>query len=143
MALTNGHSHTSSSSTSVDGRDGAGDESAALTPVSISYSSLIQEDLSPVYPAIEAAFGSAPTALGLILLTDLPSEFAALRENALRAAATFAQDLPQQVREKYTDPESYYSFGWSHGKGGLWCFVRRGVGGLGGEGEGEGPQKRA
>lgn len=88
----------------------------SLQPITISYQALLKEDLSPLHDAIERAFGSSEEALGLIILKDLPEQFAQLREDALRASAAFAS-LPEDVREKYSDTSSGYSFGWSHGKG--------------------------
>lgn len=88
----------------------------AVDPVVISYKDLTQKDLSPLYPHVTKAFGSGPECLGLIIVKDLPEEYRQLRENALRASARFA-NLPQCVKEKYTDPESSFNFGWSHGKG--------------------------
>lgn len=85
-----------------------------VRPVSISYGSLLEEDLSFLHDDILRAFGSSDDSLGLIVLQDLPAEFGQLRENAMRSAARFAS-LPEHVREKYTDPASSYSFGWSHG----------------------------
>lgn len=86
-------------------------------PITISYNSLLQDDLSSLHDSILRAFGSGSECLGFIIVNDLPEYFPILRERALRSAAFFAQDLPEEVREKYTDPSSCYSFGWSHGKG--------------------------
>ncbi|KAI9445073.1 Clavaminate synthase-like protein [Lactarius indigo] len=63
----------------------------------------------------EKAFGSGPDCLGIIIVRDLPSEYPKLRERLLKFAHAFAQ-LDEQVREKYVDAKSRYSFGWSHGK---------------------------
>lgn len=90
----------------------------AVHPVVISYKRLLQDDLSPLYHDITKAFGSGPDCLGLIILEDLPEEYAGLRERALRASAKFAT-LPDEVKDKYVDPKSFYNFGWSHGKGKL------------------------
>ena len=64
---------------------------------------------------IETAFGSHPKSLGIIIVKDLPSEYPSLRENLLKFAYKFAS-LPESVKEKYVDPTTRYSFGWSHGK---------------------------
>lgn len=90
---------------------------ASAEPVVISYKSLLEDDLTPLYDAITQGFGSEADCLGLIILKDLPKEYRQLRENGLRAAAQFAS-LEQDTQEKYTDPKSSYMFGWSHGKGG-------------------------
>ena len=85
-------------------------------PITIPYSALLEDDLTPLSDSITRAFGSSADALGLILVSGLPAEFAKLRENALLASARFAA-LPEDVRERCTDPDSHFSFGWSHGKG--------------------------
>jgi hypothetical protein len=90
--------------------------SAAAEPVVISYSSLLHDDLSSLYDDITRGFGSEPDCLGLIIVKGLPDQYSQLREKALRASAQFAS-LPEDVKERYTDPASSYSFGWSHGKG--------------------------
>ncbi|KAG8727380.1 hypothetical protein FRC12_022548 [Ceratobasidium sp. 428] len=88
-----------------------------ITPegaVSISYNTLTSAPES-LAPGIERAFGSSPDCLGILVVTDLPPEYPAKRERLLRLAAAFAA-LPDEVREKYSDESSRYSFGWSWGK---------------------------
>ncbi|THU88459.1 Clavaminate synthase-like protein [Dendrothele bispora CBS 962.96] len=95
---------------------------AAVKPVSytpegavcISYSDLVSDPWS-LGPAIEEAFGSNPKSLGIIVVHDLPEAYKSHRERLLKLAYKFAH-LDQDVREKYTDASSRYSFGWSHGK---------------------------
>ncbi|KAK1232384.1 hypothetical protein PQX77_004476 [Marasmius sp. AFHP31] len=82
--------------------------------VCISYSDLVSNPLS-LGASIEAAFGSDPDCLGIIVVRDLPPTYAQYRERLLKLAYRFAT-LPEDVRERYTDPSSRYSFGWSHGK---------------------------
>ncbi|KAG9104590.1 hypothetical protein FRC06_001056 [Ceratobasidium sp. 370] len=82
--------------------------------VSISYNTLTSAPES-LAPAIERAFGSSPSCLGILIVTDLPPEYPAKRERLLHLAAAFAA-LPDDVREKYSDESSRYSFGWSWGK---------------------------
>jgi hypothetical protein len=82
--------------------------------VSISYKTLTSSPES-LTPAIERAFGSSPDCLGILVVTDLPPAYPAKRERLLRLAAAFA-GLPDEVREKYSDEASRYSFGWSWGK---------------------------
>ncbi|KAH7915123.1 Clavaminate synthase-like protein [Hygrophoropsis aurantiaca] len=82
--------------------------------VSISYPTLISSPLS-LEASIEQAFGSHPQALGIILVKDLPSQYVAYRESLLKFAYKFAK-LDAKTKERYTDPGSSYSFGWSHGK---------------------------
>ncbi|KAI5123709.1 hypothetical protein M0805_000303 [Coniferiporia weirii] len=82
--------------------------------VSISYPVLQNSPLS-LQLSIEKAFGSGPEALGIIIVKDLPSDFALKRQRLLKLADRFA-NLEESTREKYVDSESRYSFGWSHGK---------------------------
>ncbi|RPD81683.1 Clavaminate synthase-like protein [Lentinus tigrinus ALCF2SS1-7] len=82
--------------------------------VSISYNTLVHSPLS-LADSIEKAFGSHPDSLGIIVVRDLPPTYAPARERLLKLAYRFAE-LDPSVREKYADPKSRYSFGWSHGK---------------------------
>ncbi|KAI6153344.1 Clavaminate synthase-like protein [Pisolithus tinctorius] len=82
--------------------------------VSISYPTLVSSPLS-LRTSIEQAFGSHPQALGIILVKDLPSVYKSYRETLLKFSYKYAH-LPEDVKERYTDPDSSYSFGWSHGK---------------------------
>ncbi|KAF4623444.1 hypothetical protein D9613_002047 [Agrocybe pediades] len=65
--------------------------------------------------AIEKAFGSDPSSLGIVIIRDLPAEYPVYRQRLLRLAYQFGQ-LDESIRERYSDPTSKYSFGWSHGK---------------------------
>ncbi|CCM01612.1 uncharacterized protein FIBRA_03673 [Fibroporia radiculosa] len=82
--------------------------------VSISYPTLVKFPYA-LTPAIDKAFGSHPDSLGIIVVRDLPSNFASARERLLKLAYQFA-NLDSETRERYADPNSKYSFGWSHGK---------------------------
>ncbi|KAI0768592.1 Clavaminate synthase-like protein [Trametes elegans] len=82
--------------------------------VSISYEALVSAPLS-LAPSIEKAFGSKPDSLGIIVVRDLPSTYLPARERLLKLAYQFSH-LDPKVRERYADPKSRYSFGWSHGK---------------------------
>ncbi|KAL5518676.1 hypothetical protein ACEPAH_359 [Sanghuangporus vaninii] len=82
--------------------------------VAISYPILQSSPLS-LETSIEKAFGSDPKALGIIVVKDLPSDFIAKRDRLLKLADRFAS-LSENVKEKYVDSNSKYSFGWSHGK---------------------------
>ncbi|KAG6335629.1 hypothetical protein ID866_3465 [Astraeus odoratus] len=64
---------------------------------------------------IEQAFGSDRQALGIIIVKDLPDVYKSYRESLLKFAYKYAH-LPEDVKERYTDCGSSYSFGWSHGK---------------------------
>ena len=81
-----------------------------MLPVSISYSDLTSDtDLSE---KIQCAFGQA--GLGLIVVTDIP-EYIEARAHCLPLGFRFG-NLPEDVKSKYEDPASTFSFGWSHGK---------------------------
>ncbi|KAF5384721.1 hypothetical protein D9757_006271 [Collybiopsis confluens] len=82
--------------------------------VTISYRDLIANPLS-LESSIEKAFGSDPSCLGIIVVRDLPKEYARFRERLLKLAYQFGK-LDESVREGYSDFASRYSFGWSHGK---------------------------
>ncbi|KAF8634434.1 hypothetical protein AX15_000884 [Amanita polypyramis BW_CC] len=82
--------------------------------VAISYPTLVSSPLS-LSNSIEEAFGSHPHSLGILIVRDLPPVYSSYRERLLKLAYRFAK-LDPDVREKYTDPSSRYSFGWSHGK---------------------------
>ncbi|KAF9985342.1 hypothetical protein BGZ65_011139, partial [Modicella reniformis] len=64
---------------------------------------------------IEEAFGAHEHCLGLLLVSNLPSEYMTLREQLLKLASTFAA-LPEEAKEKTVHAASRYSFGWSCGK---------------------------
>ncbi|TFK93554.1 Clavaminate synthase-like protein [Polyporus arcularius HHB13444] len=82
--------------------------------VSIPYNTLVRSPLS-LTASIEKAFGSHPDSLGIVIVRDLPPTYAPARERLLKLAYRFA-NLDPSVRERYADPKSRYSFGWSHGK---------------------------
>ncbi|KAK2461689.1 hypothetical protein APHAL10511_006152 [Amanita phalloides] len=82
--------------------------------VTISYPSLVSSPTS-FGGSIDEAFGSHLQSLGIIIVRDLPPVYTEYRERLLKLAHKFAK-LEPAVREKYTDPSSRYSFGWSHGK---------------------------
>ncbi|KAF9997825.1 hypothetical protein BGZ79_008476 [Entomortierella chlamydospora] len=64
---------------------------------------------------IEKAFGAHEHCLGLLLVSNLPKEYLALRERLLKLASTFAA-LPEEAKDKTVHAASRYSFGWSCGK---------------------------
>jgi len=61
---------------------------------------------------ITSAFGKE--GLGIMLISGVP-DLLQKRERILRVSKQFAE-LPEAIKEKYTHPDSHYSFGWSHGK---------------------------
>lgn len=77
------------------------------------------KDLSSGSPdlqsSITAALGSDPGCLGIILISDLPAEFATLRERMFILAHRLATSS-EEVKQKLESPETHYFFGWSHGK---------------------------
>ncbi len=83
-----------------------------MEPVTISLA-----DLSTPHArnAIACAFGSTPGCLGVIVISDLPSEFAARRVELFHLINRFAS-MPEATREKLARKDSSYCFGWSHGK---------------------------
>ena len=62
--------------------------------------------------SIKAAFG--PDGLGILAVQGVP-EVARQRQALLPLAPRFAS-MPHDVKAKYEHPESFWSFGWSHGK---------------------------
>jgi isopenicillin N synthase-like dioxygenase len=86
---------------------------SAIKPVTISYQALVSKDAS-LSSQIQQAFDSSPDSLGLLIVKDLPPSFPELRKKLLLLSNEFAS-LPEEIREKYTSPETSYSFGWSHG----------------------------
>lgn len=61
---------------------------------------------------IEAAYGF--DGLGILAVKNVP-RMQELRQRILPLATRFAH-LPKDIQAKYEHPESFYSFGWSHGK---------------------------
>jgi hypothetical protein len=63
-----------------------------MKPVTISYQDLLPfSDASALHTSLLDAFGSGEGALGLLIVSDLPAEFAALREACLLKACEFAR----------------------------------------------------
>ena len=78
--------------------------------VEIDYSALVnEEDLTK---SISEAFGIH--GIGVLTVKNVP-EFIEARQKLLPLSKTFA-DLSEDVKAKYVHKESFYSFGWSHGK---------------------------
>jgi isopenicillin N synthase-like dioxygenase len=70
------------------------------------------DDRIDLSDSIEAAFGY--DGLGLLVVEGVPN-FAKLRKDLLPLAHKFA-NLPDEIKKKTVHEESFYSFGWSHGK---------------------------
>ncbi|KAI5073262.1 hypothetical protein GOP47_0011275 [Adiantum capillus-veneris] len=79
--------------------------------VSIPLSSLQDKNID-LSRELEAGFG--PGGLGIVAISEVP-DYASLRHHLLHLGERLAA-LPEQVRENLEDPDSRYSFGWSHGK---------------------------
>ncbi|KAF0559047.1 Clavaminate synthase-like protein [Gigaspora margarita] len=68
-----------------------------------------------VSDSIEEAFGAHSNCLGIILIKNLPKDYAEKRIRLLRLASVFAK-LPEDIKNKTVHKESFYSCGWSCGK---------------------------
>ncbi|KJX97193.1 hypothetical protein TI39_contig531g00001 [Zymoseptoria brevis] len=79
--------------------------------ITVSLSSL-QSNTIPL-STLEAAFG--PSSLGILLVTDLPPTFPALRSKLLSYASYLAA-LPSSTLASVEVPSARYNVGWSHGK---------------------------
>ena len=78
--------------------------------VVLDYNDLIAgKDLSR---EIEKAYGY--DGIGLLTVKNVPT-LVDKRNNLLPLGYRFAK-LPNNIKEKYVHAESFYSFGWSHGK---------------------------
>ncbi|EXJ95737.1 hypothetical protein A1O1_00861 [Capronia coronata CBS 617.96] len=64
------------------------------------------------FSTLVAAFG--PDSLGILVVKDLPSEFARLRTKVLSDASRLAA-LPEEKLQQLTNPTAKYLVGWSHG----------------------------
>ena len=80
-----------------------------MSLIKVSYEDLLNKDITM---KIMQAFGD--NGLGAILITDIP-EFKQMKMKLLKLSKKFGE-LPKSVLETYESPETFYSFGWSHGK---------------------------
>lgn len=81
--------------------------------VILEYNDIIANETTPeLMKKIEEAYGY--DGLGILAIRGIP-EFEEKRVKCLPQAYKFG-NLPEDLRKKYEHPESYYSFGWSHGK---------------------------
>lgn len=78
--------------------------------VQLDYQDLV--DRKDLTSEIERAFGV--DGIGVLTVKNVP-EFLAARSALLPLASQFAK-LPDEIKAKYEHQQSYYSFGWSHGK---------------------------
>ncbi|OAP58596.1 hypothetical protein AYL99_07686 [Fonsecaea erecta] len=79
-------------------------------PVAVSLQDL-QSNTVPFSTLLDA-FG--PDSLGILIVTDLPSSFAPLRQKVLSNSSRLAH-LPPATLQKLTKPSAKYLVGWSHG----------------------------
>ncbi|KAG0651656.1 hypothetical protein D0Z07_2161 [Hyphodiscus hymeniophilus] len=82
--------------------------SAAVT---VTLEDLKNGDVS--FSTLEHAFG--PESLGIIVVKDVPSEFAQLRHRLL-SYSSYLANLPKSELEKLENPAAKYLTGWSRGK---------------------------
>lgn len=79
-------------------------------PVTVSLSAL-QSNTVP-FSTLLSAFG--PSSLGILVVTDLPSSFPALRSRVLASSSRLAT-LPAPTLQSLINPVAKYLVGWSHG----------------------------
>eukprot|EP00249_Psilotum_nudum_P004667 c18173_g1_i1 orf=214-1281(+) len=79
--------------------------------VTVRYSDLLDKN-ADISEELKAAFGSS--GLGIIAVSGVP-RYCELRQKLLTLAERLAA-LPEEAKQLLEDPESRYSFGWSHGK---------------------------
>jgi hypothetical protein len=83
-------------------------------PITISYDDLLHSN--PDVPGkIQQALGSSEGCLGIIVISDLPSEFKDLRERLFHLASKLATSS-DEVKRDLERPDTHYLFGWSHGQ---------------------------
>lgn len=71
------------------------------------------EDASVAFDVLEEAFGSS--SLGILIVQDLPSQYADLRHRLL-SYASYLANLPSHKLDSLVLSEAKYLTGWSHGK---------------------------
>lgn len=81
------------------------------SPVTVSLADL-QSGTIP-FSTLLSAFG--PDSLGILVVTDLPPSFPALRTRVLTNSSRLAS-LPPSTLQRLTNPAAKYLVGWSHGK---------------------------
>lgn len=82
-----------------------------ITPVCIDFNDLKGRDVD-LSESIEKAFGFE--GIGLVTVKNVPGVLEA--REALLPLSYHLAALPSDVLTKYERPETYYGFGWSHGK---------------------------
>ncbi|QPG95194.1 hypothetical protein C2857_007813 [Epichloe festucae Fl1] len=79
--------------------------------VTVSLEDLKSDNVS--FGTLQEAFG--PDSLGILVVKDVPAEFAQLRHSAL-SYASYLGNLPAEELEKLETPKAKYLTGWSLGK---------------------------
>ena len=87
---------------------------SALKPIVLSYNDLLSNH-SDIPQKIQSALGSTEGCLGIIVISDLPAEFKALRERLFHLASKLATSS-DEVKKELEKPDTHYFFGWSHGQ---------------------------
>lgn len=82
-----------------------------VTPVILDYQDLIDPTIS-LDESLKEAFG--PSGLGVCLVKGIP-EYESKRERLLLFSSVLA-DLDKETLDEITHDDSFYQFGWSHGK---------------------------
>jgi hypothetical protein len=83
-------------------------------PIIISYNDLLTSN-QDIPQKIQQALGSSEGCLGIIVISDLPSEFKDLRERLFHLASKLATSS-DEVKRDLERPDTHYLFGWSHGQ---------------------------
>jgi hypothetical protein len=83
-------------------------------PITISYNELLTNN-QDIPRKIQSALGSTEGCLGIIVISDLPSEFKALRERLFHLASKLATSS-DEIKSDLERPDTHYLFGWSHGQ---------------------------
>jgi hypothetical protein len=83
-------------------------------PITISYNDLLANDQG-IRGKIQSALGSSEGCLGIIVISDLPSEFKDLRERLFHLASKLATSS-DEVKRDLERSDTHYLFGWSHGQ---------------------------
>jgi hypothetical protein len=83
-------------------------------PITISYNDLLNSN-SEIPKKIQSALGSKEGCLGIIVISDLPPQFKALREKLFHLASKLATSS-DEIKRDLERPDTHYLFGWSHGQ---------------------------
>jgi hypothetical protein len=83
-------------------------------PIIVSYNDLLHNN-QDIPQKIQQALGSSEGCLGIIVISDLPSEFKDLRERLFHLASKLATSS-DEVKRDLERPDTHYLFGWSHGQ---------------------------